>query len=157
MTLAPLVAPESDYSYGDGPQWSSPDWRDLVNSFGLDVLEWHEFGSYQGDIVAVLADGERRGWLVIGYGSCSGCDALQGVVGYESKAPWTDLPEVVALRAETFDKIRWFDAEAALRSWLACHQRDDSDAVGDWYFYDDDVKERLAQLASGAPFVDSDA
>lgn len=31
---------------------------------------------YQGDIVVILRDGDRYGFVVDGYGSCSGCDAL---------------------------------------------------------------------------------
>ncbi len=47
------------------------------------VVEASEFfGSYQGDAwFRVLYEG-KRGWLRIGYGSCSGCDALEASFDY---------------------------------------------------------------------------
>jgi hypothetical protein len=56
------------------------EYRDLVEYTGLTVLAEQEFGSYQGDLVFIVRDDDgRTGAVVVGYGSCTGCDALQDV------------------------------------------------------------------------------
>jgi len=48
-------------------------------------------GDYQGTLVYVIGGSgyqPSRYWYVkVGYGSCSGCDTLQGISGYSSDAP----------------------------------------------------------------------
>lgn len=65
------------------PDWVTEkygtDYEELVGSWGHEVLSFDTIGSYQGDHLVLLRDGDRYGIVVIGYGSCSGCDALQAV------------------------------------------------------------------------------
>ena len=62
---------EDDYSFSS--------YQALVESYGYEVLDSITLGSYQGDIVMVVGDmAGKYGLLVTGYGSCSGCDALEG-------------------------------------------------------------------------------
>lgn len=48
-------------------------------------------GDYQGTLIFVIGAGgyqPSRYWYVkVGYGSCSGCDTLQAIRGYEDDAP----------------------------------------------------------------------
>ena len=55
-----------------------PEWEDLVQDLGPKVVAMSERNDYQGDYFVLLRDGNDWGWLVIGYGSCSGCDELEG-------------------------------------------------------------------------------
>ena len=70
ISLKDLVG-EDDYSF--------PSYQRLVESYGYEVLDSISLGSYQGDIVMVVGNmAGQYGLLVTGYGSCSGCDALEG-------------------------------------------------------------------------------
>jgi len=53
------------------------DYRELLEERVGECLLWEEFGSYQGDYVAIVGSGDLLGLAIIGYGSCSGCDALE--------------------------------------------------------------------------------
>ena len=56
----------------------------LVKSMGYDIDSQETFGSYQGDIIFVVWDRPNalRGILICGYGSCSGCDAIEAIISY---------------------------------------------------------------------------
>lgn len=93
----------------------------LVDSFEVDVeFEEHD-NDYQGDSYYLLRDGGRYGVLVFGWGSCSGCDALQSC---------DTLSEVTALRDSLWESVRWFDSRDDLRAWVSTY-----DFEGQWYFY----------------------
>lgn len=72
------VRPTGDHAY----DWESPD-----------PARIHEIddGYYQGTLVYVIAAGGYQPsdyWYVkVGYGSCSGCDTLEGIREYSSDAP----------------------------------------------------------------------
>jgi len=53
---------------------------------------------YQGDSRLLFKDGERYGYLIFGWGSCSGCDALQACC---------DESEVEKLRYQLLHEIKW--------------------------------------------------
>lgn len=55
----------------------------IVASWGYPVEMSKVFGSYQGDIAFLLKDGSMWGWIVIGYGSCSGCDTIEALARYD--------------------------------------------------------------------------
>lgn len=92
--------------------YGSPDcdYDDLVKSWGYEIVAQEDFGSYQGDTAVLLRDGERYGWLVFGWGSCTYCDALQGC------ASEADVRE---LREQLHADIHWEDSAAALLQWMS--------------------------------------
>lgn len=49
---------------------------------GATVHAFQEFGSYQGEWWAKVTYNGETGWVSGSYGSCSGCDALQGQFGW---------------------------------------------------------------------------
>jgi hypothetical protein len=51
---------------------------------GATILAFQEFGSYQGSWWAHVAFNGQRGWINGSYGSCSGCDAYEKEMGYDS-------------------------------------------------------------------------
>lgn len=57
--------------------YDQPGYREMLEAEEVEILAWETFGSYQGDYAIVLKRNDMLGFLVIGYGSCSGCDALE--------------------------------------------------------------------------------
>jgi hypothetical protein len=75
------------------------DYDPMIKAFGNPVLiETDE--NYQGDTRVLYRDGERFGYLCFGWGSCSGCDALQACADYD---------DLQILIDEIYASIRWFD------------------------------------------------
>lgn len=55
-----------------------------MEAAGAKVLEFKQFGSYQGDWWAFVEFNGQRGWVHAAYGSCSGCDAFEAEMGWDS-------------------------------------------------------------------------
>lgn len=49
---------------------------------GCNVVEFEQFGSYQGDWYAMVEFEGEKGVITGCYGSCSYCDAFEGEIGY---------------------------------------------------------------------------
>lgn len=102
--------------------WYSGGYADLVDSFEVETIFDEHDDDYQGDSYYLLKDGDKFGILIFGWGSCSGCDALQGCYTFE---------EVVTLRDELWQSISW-DTLDATKTWVESHDFGD-----DWYSYRD--------------------
>ena len=98
---------------------------DLLESFGLEVIKSEVVGSYEGDYLNLFKDGNRYGYLMFGYGSCSGCDALEAINN--------DYEQVKELRDGLFESIRWGTA-SELVEYL------ESDEVMSWWKYDEEIE-----------------
>lgn len=109
----------SNISWGHGFTY-----EDLVASFEYEVSLMQSIGDYQGDYFVLLENNGEYGYLVFGYGSCSGCDALQSLQTVE---------EVRAYRDGLAESIRWFPGKQELAAFLHHH-----DAEGSWYGHKDD-------------------
>ena len=92
------------------------DYGPLLQSLGEIIAQVDEDG-YSGDSFVLLRDGERWGYLCFGWGSCSGCDALQGC------ASWQDVED---LREFLAGRVRW-DTREGTSQFLRDH-----DWEGDW-------------------------
>lgn len=93
------------------PDYAADDWfcitdyNPIVKSFG-DVAVQVDDRGYQGDSRILYDNAGKIGYLQFGWGSCSGCDALQACETYEA---------VDGLIEELRGQIRWFDdAQTAL-------------------------------------------
>ena len=53
-----------------------------LEAAGAKILQFKEFGSYQGDWWAKVDVNGEIGWIAGSYGSCSGCDAFEAEFGY---------------------------------------------------------------------------
>lgn len=107
------------YTYGfNGGYDDLLDKFTIVNDFIL--------GDYQGDYIYHLSDGARQGYLVVGYGSCEGCDDLQSC---------ETLAEVKALQESIINGIRWFNSTDELGAWARAY-----DFEGQWYWHDPDFE-----------------
>lgn len=93
---------------------------------GIKVVAEKYFGKYEGDIAAVVTDGNRFGAVVIGYGSCSGCDALEAAYGdkqAEEEIAWSIRRAILwgsraELRKSLSDGIYWYGNDEGLQSKL---------------------------------------
>ena len=50
---------------------------ELIKNAGLDIVDYLCMGDYQGDLLIIVKKENQFGMISTGYGSCSGCDALQ--------------------------------------------------------------------------------
>ena len=53
-----------------------------LEAAGCDVIEYVEFGSYQGEWLALVKYDGQCGIVEGSYGSCSGCDSFQAEFGW---------------------------------------------------------------------------
>jgi hypothetical protein len=87
-------------------------YSDLIKSMDVEALLIHELGEYQGSSWCLLRRHVKNdiqyGFLVFGWGSCSGCDALETCGSYQ---------ELDSLRNQLFNSIRW-DTAAGLAKYF---------------------------------------
>ena len=77
---------------------------------GAIVWEFEEFGSYQGDWLAVVEYNGERGLVWGSYGSCDHCDAFQGEFDWDADgAP--DYSERLAVFGESYLEHLYSTAE----------------------------------------------
>lgn len=86
---------EKGYIYGPS------NYQPILAEFGTIFVQVDD-EDYQGDSRILYRDGSLFGWLQFGWGSCSGCDALQACVSME---------EVQELIDQLHDSIKWFDSK----------------------------------------------
>lgn len=130
---------DKDWFYAPG------DYTPLLESFGYEIVVREDDQEYQGDSFILYFDrsgdhGEydgmdQYGILIFGWGSCSGCDALQGCQSYQ---------EIDDLRKSLHDSIIWDSARSQLRyfethDWDGDYHRS-SDACKKW------INESIAYL-----------
>lgn len=132
------------------PAWVTGDYGtsydQLVKSWGHEVIDQDEFGSYQGDLIYLLREGDRHGLLVLGYGSCSGCDELQSVEPWDDEGDWTD---VVLLAVRLAGEVHWEPTKGALMDWVNSYPENH------WWSYDHSIRKWLNDRGAALP-LDSD-
>lgn len=94
--------------------WFSSSYDALIDSFEMEIKVAVDADDYQGDSLYVLRDDAKYGFLCFGWGSCSGCDALQSCLDSGNV-----LQELTELRDELFGSIIWFDSLPELQTWVA--------------------------------------
>ncbi|HEY9774545.1 MAG TPA: hypothetical protein V6C81_12150 [Planktothrix sp.] len=115
----------------------------MVTAFGQRTIVAVDDYYHQGDSYRLIADGDepgqRYGVLIFGWGSCSGCDALQSCSSFK---------EVQELADSTQDSIKWFADKEALRKYVVEH-----DWKGDYSWPDTELHKYLHLVKE---FLDSD-
>ena len=104
---------------------------DLVEK-NAEVLIEHTLGSYQGDMLFLLRSGDQFGFLVVGYGSCSGCDSLEACESQEA---------VDSLAERIYDGIKWFDSFDELKSYVLDDNKD-----LEWYAHEEQWPEFVEKV-----------
>lgn len=85
---------------------SANSYTSVLPLFGYDIAAEEDLGDYQGDWVGLIKRNydanygfPEWGFLVVGYGSCSGCDAWQAA----------DTPaETAQIIKDMFEAAKWF-------------------------------------------------
>lgn len=88
--------------------WGWWDYQPMLNEFGNILLQKDE-QDYQGDSFLIYEKDDKYGYLTFGWGSCSGCDALQGC---------NSISEVQELMDRLYSSIEWFDSLDALKEYF---------------------------------------
>lgn len=91
------------------------DYTPMVQSMGNIVVR-SDIGSYSGDSIFMLQDrndASSYGLLTFGWGSCSGCDALQQC---------SNVEELQQLYDNIQSQIKWFDSVNELKKYI--HSKD---------------------------------
>lgn len=60
-------------------------YQESLEAAGAVVHQFKEFGSYQGDWVALVTVKGETGWVEGSYGSCSGCDSFEAEFGWSDR------------------------------------------------------------------------
>lgn len=107
-----------------------PSYQEGLKSAGIEILEWATFGTYQGDYAVILKEDDTLGFVVIGYGSCSGCDALEAC---KSNKEYRELLQSV------IQNIHWGTKEELLSK-----VNDEFD--NNWYRHDNDFAQNKGKL-----------
>ena len=128
-TAAELFPNEADEELKDGSFYGPADYNVIVNEFG-NVLLSVEDDDYQGDTRTLLEKDGKYGWLQFGWGSCSGCDALQAC---------NHIVEIQTLMDELHKSIKWFDTKAECLAFFQTH-----DWEGDYSWHDENQKKFVA-------------
>ena len=93
------------------PDVGSCDYQPIIDHFGHVAVQVEE-DDYQGDSWVLYHNGNRVGFLTFGWGSCSGCDALQACSNYE------ELDELIE---EMRRGIRWFASVRDCQDFFSKH------------------------------------
>lgn len=97
-----------------GGRWPSASYSEIVSTFGEIVAEASD-DDYQGDSLYLIRAGDQVGILTFGWGSCSGCDALESALYPEETAQ----QQVNELQDDLERGIRWFGSLEDAKGWLA--------------------------------------
>lgn len=130
MTVAEMYEAEIATAAWRRSSWTPENgYLALATIGGEEVIDSADIGDYQGDCLALLRDPETGLYAFVewGYGSCSGCDTLQGAEG--------NLPEIQAIADDLHpmgeawksapDMLTWFMD----RDWAAHYYGKDTECV----------------------------
>ena len=125
------MKPLPDSDDGDYYGWDL-DYDTLIKSFEVETLVSVYDSDYQGDARYLLRDGDRYGLLFFGWGSCSGCDALQATNSRE---------EATELRDSLWNEVHWEPTRDALAAYVR-----DKDWKLEWYGHDEEQERFLTEV-----------
>lgn len=121
---------------------------DLIESMDVERLVEVTDQNYQGDTRLLLKKGDRYGYLCFGWGSCSGCDALEAIDGYKYTGngyEYLVTAEHYELRDQLYNQIVWKDSREEMLAYFK---------EKDWsldYQYDKKFVDESIQHLEGAP------
>lgn len=84
---------------------------DALKAAGFQVIDFAQFGSYQGDWCAFVFKDNKYGFITDFYGSCSGCDAFEGSISDPE-----DPKQLKAFGEQYLDAVITFDEMLAKAS-----------------------------------------
>jgi hypothetical protein len=84
------------------------EYQPMIDEIGKVIIQVDD-NDYQGDSRVLLYENRRIGLLIFGWGSCSGCDALQAC---------QNIDEVQTLFDEMKKDVKWFDSKADMMKYI---------------------------------------
>ena len=105
-------------------------YESMVSSFCESIIYSAVCGEYQGDEIYIITKAGMYGLSVVGFGSCSGCDALLACDTVD------DLKE---LRRAIKDDVRWFSCLKEMREYIF----DDETKKTNWWANDEETMASL--------------
>jgi hypothetical protein len=118
------------YPQCDSDYFSVYSYQPMIDSFGETLVVGSGRG-YQGDTYVLLEDAGLIGLIIFGWGSCPGCDALQGCKNYN---------DLQMLYDSMKSRIQWWEsAEDALRYF------EEHDWEGDYSWHQDEIRDFVMQ------------
>ena len=115
----------------DNSGWGWSNYQPMLDSFGKIIVQVDDH-DYQGDSRVLYNENGKIGFLLFGWGSCSGCDALQAC---------ETLDDVQALCNHLQDSIQWFDNKEQALNWFKTH-----DWEGDFSWHEEETKEFVKKV-----------
>lgn len=106
--------------------WYWDDYQPMLDAFGRIVIQVDDI-DYQGDSRLLYDEDGKIGILIFGWGSCSGCDALQACDTFEELQELCDTLQ---------NNIKWFDDKKQALEWFNTH-----DWQGDYSWCAEETKE----------------
>lgn len=114
--------------YKGQTSYFSGGYHTLIESTGVEIVDAESDNDYSGDTYMLVKEGERYGWLVFGWGSCSGCDAFAACETLSdldnlrqqlyANIEWGTLSEVVAFAHNAHDVGRFYADASAFKTML---------------------------------------
>lgn len=108
----------------------------------VDIEDSGAAGDYQGDYIFRVrerpGDGGRLGYVVVGYGSCSGCDAYEAALSWDNGE---DTPEMDALAESIYADIRYGTVAELREAFLGVDGQ-----ANNWYYYDKELREEFERM-----------
>lgn len=119
----------------DFTKWShGVGYMTLIQAMGHDLLVHLSESGWSGDDFLLMRDADGRyGFLVFGWGSCSGCDAM------EAASSWEDAE---AIYQKLCDDVHWFDTLAGCVAYIHDKHR----AGMEWYRFSDEFPSFVQQV-----------
>jgi hypothetical protein len=111
--------------------WGWYDYTPMIEAFGKVAIRIDDHG-YQGDSRILYDNDGKIGYLLFGWGSCSGCDALQAC---------DDLDDIQKLCDDLQGMIKWFESKEEALTYFREHDWD-----GDYSWWYDETKEFVAKV-----------
>lgn len=106
MKIAEQLYPEA--MSRNGYWYGASSYTPIVEYIGNPIIEVIE-NDYQGTSFFLLKNGGKYGVLTFGWGSCSGCDALQGCNSYQ---------EIDDLIEQMVNSVDWFGSFEDMQAWV---------------------------------------
>jgi hypothetical protein len=113
--------------YGPG------DYQPIINELGRVLIQVDD-NDYQGDSRVLYQKDDKYGFLIFGWGSCSGCDALQAC---------ENINQIQDLINGLENKIKWFDSLYELQKYFS-----EKDWELDYSWHSDKWKDFVSKVLS---------
>lgn len=84
------------------------DYQPMIDEIGKVLIQVDD-SDYQGDSRVLYEKDGKYGYLIFGWGSCSGCDALQGC---------STIAEIQDVLDSMVNDIKWFDSLSVLQEYF---------------------------------------